>query len=134
MYLQGTHYLFTLNVITEKIELVSKKVTKNNLRRISKQHAHFQTMIKAPIKFQKHRLKTEGGFAHTSAYTTFGGTKDGMTEEQEQKYGMPNTMSPRFSSKWRRTKILTVLMKWCLMSPFPHLGHWFSLCTCLQQF
>ena len=62
----------------------------------------------------------------------FRGTKDGMTEEQ--KYGMPNTMSPRFSSKWRRTKILTVLMKWCLMSPYPHLGHWFILSTCLQQF
>ena len=40
-----------------------KKVTKNNLRIISKPHAYLQTMTKTPVKFQKNRYKTVGGVA-----------------------------------------------------------------------
>ena len=42
-----------------------KKVTKINLRIISKPHAHLQTMTKTPVKFQKDRHKTVGGVVHT---------------------------------------------------------------------
>ena len=42
-----------------------KKVTKNNLRIISKPHAYLQIMTKTSVKFQKNRHKTVGGVAHT---------------------------------------------------------------------
>ena len=42
-----------------------KKVTKNNLRIISKPHAYLQNMTKTPVKFQKNRYKTVGGLAPT---------------------------------------------------------------------
>ena len=40
-----------------------KKITKNNLRIISKSHAYFQTMTKIPVKFSKNRYNTVGGVA-----------------------------------------------------------------------
>ena len=42
-----------------------EKVTKKNLRTISKPHAYLQTMTKTSVKFRKNRHKTVGGFAHT---------------------------------------------------------------------
>ena len=42
-----------------------KKVTKNNLRIISKPHAYLQTMTKTSVKFQKNWYKTVGGVAPT---------------------------------------------------------------------
>ena len=42
-----------------------KKVTKSNLRIISKPHARLQTMTNRPVKFQKNQHKTVGGVAHT---------------------------------------------------------------------
>ena len=45
--------------------LNEKKVTKNNLRIISKPHAYLQIMTKTSVKFQKNRHKTVGGVAHT---------------------------------------------------------------------
>ena len=44
---------------------LQKKVTKNNLRIISKPHAYLQIMTKTSVKFQKNRHKTVGGVAHT---------------------------------------------------------------------
>ena len=41
------------------------KMTKSNLRIISKPSAHLQTMTKTPVKFQKNQHKTVGGVAHT---------------------------------------------------------------------
>ena len=38
---------------------------KNNLTLISKPHAHFQTISKSPVEFQKNRHKSVGGVAHT---------------------------------------------------------------------
>ena len=43
----------------------AEKVTKNNLRIISKLHAYLQTMTKTSVKFQMNRHKTVGGVAHT---------------------------------------------------------------------
>ena len=42
-----------------------EKVTKNNLRTISKPHAYLQTMKKTSVKFQKNQHKAVGGVAHT---------------------------------------------------------------------
>ena len=40
------------------------KSDKNSLRIIFKSNAHFQTLTKTPIKFQKDRHLTAGGVAH----------------------------------------------------------------------
>ena len=44
---------------------MQKKVSKINLRIISKPHAHLQSMMKTSVKFQNNRNKTVGGVAHT---------------------------------------------------------------------
>ena len=44
---------------------LQKKVSKINLRIISKPHAHLQSMMKTSVKFQNNRNKTVGGVAHT---------------------------------------------------------------------
>ena len=44
---------------------IAEKVTKYNLRIISKPHARLQTMNKTPEKFQKNQHKTVGGVVHT---------------------------------------------------------------------
>ena len=49
---------------TTKFNL-QKKVSKINLRIISKPHAHLQSMMKTSVKFQNNRNKTVGGVAHT---------------------------------------------------------------------
>ena len=47
------------------IENLNKKVTKINLRVISKCHAHLQSLTKTPVKFQKDWDKIVGGVALT---------------------------------------------------------------------
>ena len=42
-----------------------KKVTKINLRIISKPHAYLQSMVITSVKFQENRNETVGGVAHT---------------------------------------------------------------------
>ena len=44
---------------------LQKKVTKNNLRLISKPYAYLETMTKTPVKFPKNWYKTVGGVAPT---------------------------------------------------------------------
>ena len=44
---------------------IAEKVTKSNLRIISKPQARLQTMTNRPVKFQKNQHKTVGGVAHT---------------------------------------------------------------------
>ena len=41
------------------------KSDKNNLRAISLQYAHFQTVAYTSVKFQRNRHKTAGGDAYT---------------------------------------------------------------------
>ena len=64
---KGTLCQYTLIVITPEKQLSSTciKSDKNNLMIISKPHAHFPTMTKPHVKFQKNRHKTVGGVAHT---------------------------------------------------------------------
>ena len=68
MRAQGTHCPFTFIVkISTKNDSVdiAKKVSKINLRIISKSHAHLQVMIKTSVKLQKNQNKTVGGVACT---------------------------------------------------------------------
>ena len=44
---------------------IAKKVTKINLRIISKPYAYLQSMVTTSVKFQENRNKTVGGVAHT---------------------------------------------------------------------
>ena len=44
---------------------IAKKVTKINLRIISKPHAYLQSVVTTSVKFQENRDKTVGGVAHT---------------------------------------------------------------------
>ena len=54
-----------------------KKVTKINLRVISKCHAHLQSLTKTPVKFQKDCDKIVGGVALTKTHYN-----DGRTDAQ----------------------------------------------------
>ena len=78
-----------------------KKVSKINLRIISKPHAHLQSMIEDICKVERIGNKTVGGVAHR---VPIGGRKeegrtDGMTESQKH--------VPRFSSKrWGTIKYM----------------------------
>ena len=49
----------------KKTKFKLQKVTKYNLRIISKPHARLQTVTKTPVKFQKNQHKTVGGVVHT---------------------------------------------------------------------
>ena len=42
-----------------------KKISKNNLRIITKPHAYLQTMNNTPLKFRENRFKSVGGVAPT---------------------------------------------------------------------
>ena len=44
---------------------MQKNVIKNNFRIVKKQYAYLQTILKAPVKFEKDWPKTEGGVART---------------------------------------------------------------------
>ena len=64
-----TRYPLSIHIVIDNARKMAKfnlqKIDKNNLRIISKPHAYFQTMTKAPVKFQKNRYKTVGGVAPT---------------------------------------------------------------------
>ena len=62
-----------------------KKDNKNNIRIISKQYVHIQTMTSTPVKLQRNRSKTVGVVAYTM-YPLL---------EGERKDGKPNTMSTK---------------------------------------
>ena len=65
-----TRYPLSIHIVKDNATKMAKinfkkKVTKNNLRIISKPHAYLQTMTKTPVKFQKNRYKTVGDVAPT---------------------------------------------------------------------
>ena len=64
---KGTRYLLPIdfcNIRTQKCQNV-QKVIKNNFRILKEPHAYLQTILKAPVKFQKDRTKTVGGVKGT---------------------------------------------------------------------
>ena len=57
---------------------------KNNYRILKKQYAYLQTILKAPVKFEKDWPKTVGGVAGTR---TVGALMDGRTQTDRQTAG-----------------------------------------------
>ena len=57
---------------------MKKNVIKNNFRILKKQYAYLQTILKAPVKFEKDWPKTVGGVAGTRMV----GGADGWTDRQ----------------------------------------------------
>ena len=66
---KGTRYLLSIdfcNIRTQKMSVKNaEKVIKNYFRILKKPHAHLQTILKTPVKFQKDRTKTVGGVKGT---------------------------------------------------------------------
>ena len=72
--MQSTHCPFTFIVKMPEIWPSSnckKKVTKINLRIISKPHAYLQSMVTTSVKFQENRNKTVGGVAPQGTHYLF---------------------------------------------------------------
>ena len=66
MRAEGTYFLYVSVVLgLEKSLQVknAKNVIKNNFRILKKQYAYLQTILKAPVKFEKDWPKTVGGVA-----------------------------------------------------------------------
>ena len=63
--ISNTKLLAGLNRFYMAITSNCEKSVKNNLKIISKLHAHLQSMFKTSVKFQKKRNKTVGGVAYT---------------------------------------------------------------------
>ena len=63
-----------------------KKVTKDNLRIMSKQYAHLQTMTLTPVKFQSNQSKPVGGVPYTRYLLLEGGRTGGWNA----KYYVPS--------------------------------------------
>ena len=66
--------------MTKLILLKSEK----NLRIISKQYAHLQTMTLTSIKFHSNRHKTVGGVSYTRSLLLEGAQKDGRTDRRTE--------------------------------------------------
>ena len=62
---------------------LQNKMTKNNLRIISKLHAYLQTMTKTPVKFQKNQYKTVGEVAPTRYLLPL---EDGQTDRKTERH------------------------------------------------
>ena len=58
-------FTITIKMPEKRLSFNCEKVSKINLRIISKPLAHLQSMMKTSVKFQKNRNKTVGGVAHT---------------------------------------------------------------------
>ena len=55
---------------------------KNNFRILKKQYAYLQTILKAPVKFEKDWPKTVGGVASRRMVGGADGRTDGRTDRQ----------------------------------------------------
>ena len=76
----------------------AEKVIKNYFRILKKTHAHLQTILKTPVKFQKDQPKTVGGVKGTKYLL-----KIRNHAPRAMHHGKPKTVSLRFSSKTIKT-------------------------------
>ena len=72
---------------------------KNYFRILKKPHAYLQTILKAPVQFQKDRTETVGGVKGTKYLL-----KTRNHAPRATPHGKPKTVSLHFSSKRRGTK------------------------------
>ena len=112
-----TRYLLSIHFDSKNAEKMTKfnlrkKVTKNNLRTISKPHAYLSDHDKNICEVSKESAQNCRRSCAHKVPTTLGGRKDGKTDgrtdgrterTEGRKDGMPKTMSLRFSSKRRGT-------------------------------
>ena len=79
MRAEGTYSLYISVVLgLEKSQVKNEKnVIKNNFRILKKQYAYLQTILKAPVKFEKDWPKTVGGVA---GRRMVGALTDGQTD------------------------------------------------------
>ena len=63
----GIHcpFIFIVKMPEKRLRSNCEKESKFNLRIIFKPHAYFLSIMKTSVKFQKNRIKTVGGVAHT---------------------------------------------------------------------
>ena len=96
-YLLPIHFC---NIRTQKMSKfkIEKSEKKNNFRILKKPHAYLQTILKAPVKFQKDRIKTVGGVKGTRYLLKIRNHALRATH-----HAKPKTVSLRFSSKRRGT-------------------------------
>ena len=92
---KGTRYLLTIDFCNIRTQKMSKfkmcKSDKNNFRILKKPHAHLQTILKTPVKFQKDRTKTVGGVRGTKYLLKIRNHAPRPTENQQEAHG------PRFA-------------------------------------
>ena len=86
---------------------------KNYFRILKKPHAYLQTILKAPIKFQKDRTKNVGGVKGTMYLLKIWNHAPPATH-----HGKPKTVSLRFSLKRRGTK-KNIHSRWKSMQNYP---------------
>ena len=114
---KGTRYLLPIdfcNIRTQKMSVKNaEKVKKDYFRILKKTHAHLQTILKTPVKFQKDRAKTVGGVKGTkyllktrnhAPRTTRNAPRTTRHAPRTTPHGKPKTVSLHFSSKRRGTK------------------------------
>ena len=79
---------------------------KNYFRILKKTHAHLQTILKTPVKFQKDRTETVGGVKGTKypLKTRNHAPRTTRHAPRTTPHGKPKTVSLHFSSKRRGTK------------------------------
>ena len=98
---KGTRYLLPIdfcNIRTKKMSVKNaEKVIKNYFRILKKPHAHLQTILKTPVKFQKDRTKTVGGVK---------GTKHLLKTWNHAPRKTKNSVPPPFFEKVGDNKIL----------------------------
>ena len=86
---KGTRYLVPIhfcNIRTQKMSKLKmrKKVIKNYFRFLKNPHAYLQTILKAPVKFQKDRTKPVGGIKGTRYLLKFRNYALRTTERRKQ--------------------------------------------------
>ena len=77
-YILPIHFCSIRAQKKSKLKMV-KNVIKNNFRTLKKQYAYLQTILKAPVKFEKDWPKTVGGVA---SKRMVGALTDGSTDRQ----------------------------------------------------
>ena len=81
---KGTRYLLPIDFCNIRTKKMSKLKMRKYFRILKKPHAHLQTILKTPVKFQKDRTKTVGGVKGTKYLLKTRNHAPRPTENQKQ--------------------------------------------------
>ena len=117
---KGTRYLLPIdfcNIRTQKMSKLKmqKKVIKNYFRILKKPHAHLQTILKTPVKFQKDGTKTVGGVKGTKYLLKTRNHAPRTTPHGKPKTVSLHFLSPAFSKKSGGTLFLVFRGAWRML-------------------